>query len=217
MSVLPPVVREALADALSLAFPVECAGCGAPGRALCATCLSALAPDVQRVVLDDGTRVYAGLRYEGVAARALRALKEEGRTSLAGALAPALRAALVEASRGRDGLVVVPVPTSRRAMRRRGYRVVDLLARRAGVAAAPLLRPARATADQRDLGRAARGENARGSLRALPAEGLAVVVVDDVVTTGATLHEAVRALHAAGATVVAAATVAATPRRLPVS
>ena len=206
-------VREALADALSLAFPIACAGCGEPGRRLCRTCAAELEPRPLRQVLDGGLPVWSGLEYRGVAARALRALKEEGRTGIARDLAPALRAALGMAGSGRSGLIVVPVPTSRAAMRRRGYRVVDLLVRRAGLDPRPLLRAARRTADQRSLDREARAVNAAGSLRARPAPGIHVVVADDVVTTGATLREAARALTAAGAHVVGAVTAAATPRR----
>lgn len=205
------LVREALADALSLAFPVDCAGCGIAGRVLCASCRDALQPVPLRRVLDGGLAVWSGLRYDGAVAAAFRALKENGRTALVRDLAPGLRVALEAAGAGESGLLAVPVPTSRAAMRRRGYRVVDLLLRRAGAAPCRLLAPARATADQRGLDRRARGENAFGSLLARPAPGLRVVIVDDVVTTGSTLREAARALEAAGAHVVGAATAAATP------
>jgi predicted amidophosphoribosyltransferase len=77
----------------------------------------------------------------------------------------------------------------------------------------PLLVLRRAAADQRGLGRAERLENLRGGMLARRAEGIRVVIVDDVVTTGATLLEAARALRAAGAVVVGAATIAATPLR----
>jgi predicted amidophosphoribosyltransferase len=151
-----------------------------------------------------------------VAARVLRALKEDGRTGLARALAPALAAAV--AALDAPGAVVVPVPSSRAALRRRGYRVAELLARRAELAPVRALRSVRTVADQRGLGRAQRRENVAGSLRAVRGNvltGRDVVIVDDVVTTGATLAEAARALRAAGARVVGAATVAATPRRSP--
>lgn len=207
-------MRGALADALALAFPVACAGCGADGRALCGDCRAALVPDPHERALASGLRVSAGVVFEGVAAAALRAVKEQGRTALIRELAPALAAALAHAAGGEHDLVAVPVPTTRAALRRRGFRVVELLARRAGVAPQRLLRPARRVADQRRLGRDERRANVTGSLRATDAAGLRVVIVDDVVTTGATLDEAARALAAAGARVVGAAVVAATPLRL---
>jgi predicted amidophosphoribosyltransferase len=203
-------MRAAWAGALAFVLPVECAGCGEPDVVLCAPCGGALAPRVHEQRLA-GLRVVSGLPFDGVPARVVRAVKEDGRTGLARALAPALAAAA--AAWTRDGLEVVAVPTSPGAMRRRGYRVAELLARRAGLAPRRLLRVTRRTVDQRDLGREERAENVAHSMRATDAAGRRILVVDDVVTTGATLHEAVRALRAAGADVVGAATVAATPRR----
>ncbi|MET2012101.1 phosphoribosyltransferase family protein [Microbacterium chocolatum] len=209
----PAAVRGALADALTLLLPVDCAGCGAEDVALCALCRIALAPMIAlaRVPCTD-VSLASALRFEGVPARVLRALKEDGRTSLAAALAPALRAA-VEAVAASAEPVFVPMPTSRAAFRRRGYRVPELLARRAGLTTLRGLRLVRATADQRGLDHEGRRRNVRGSLVAAGVEGRAVVVIDDVVTTGASLGEAVRALRAGGAHVVAAVAIAATPRR----
>jgi predicted amidophosphoribosyltransferase len=104
------------------------------------------------------------------------------------------------------------VPTSSAAYRRRGFRVPDLIARRAGLRVERLLRHTRRTGDQRGLGRDDRQRNVAASLVAKDAAGRRVVVIDDVVTTGASLSEAVRALRDGGAEVVAAVTVAATPR-----
>ncbi|WP_454261450.1 phosphoribosyltransferase family protein [Pseudoxanthomonas mexicana] len=75
-----------------------------------------------------------------------------------------------------------------------------------------MLRVHAPTADQRLLGRTERAANVSGSMRARGAAGAAVIVVDDVVTTGATLVEAARALRAGGARVLGAATVASTTR-----
>ena len=208
------MVREACADALALLLPVSCAGCDEPDVALCERCVLALRPDPRTQVIEAPGGVIpvcSGLAFDGVAARVLRAIKEDGRTGLAAALAPALKAALIRA--GAADAVLVPMPTSQRAYRRRGYRVPELLIRRTGRRPRRLLRYARRTSDQRGLDHDARARNVAHSLVANGAAGLRVVLVDDVVTTGASLAEAVRALHAAGAEVVAAVTAAATPRR----
>ncbi|PVW06128.1 phosphoribosyltransferase [Microbacterium sp. Gd 4-13] len=203
------VIRRALADALAFVLPVECAGCGAEDLALCAECLAALEPEPHSRVID-GVEVWSGVRFEGRAARVVRTLKEEGRTALARPLGAALGAALAVLP---AGAAFVPVPTSTASMRRRGYRVPELLLRRAGVPVDRALRIVRATGDQRALGIDERRANVEHSLVARGVAGRRVIVVDDVVTTGATLGEAVRALRAAGADVVGAATAAATPRR----
>ncbi len=208
------MVRAACADALALVLPVSCAGCDEPDVVLCERCALDLAPaPCLRFVDAPGGEiaVWSGLPFDGVAARVLRAIKQDGRTALARALAPALAAALACADAA--DVVLVPLPTSRAAYRRRGFRVPDLLIRRAGLRRRTLLRYARRTADQRGLDREERRRNVHASLVARDAAGLRVVVVDDVVTTGASLAEAVRALREGGADVVAAVTVAATPRR----
>ncbi|WP_194398527.1 ComF family protein [Microbacterium atlanticum] len=208
--------RAAGADALALLLPLWCAGCDEPDVALCERCLIALAPDPRRRVVEaDGgdVVVWSGLAFDGVAARVVRAIKEDGRTGLARALAPALEAAL--AHTGDADALLVPMPTSRAAYRRRGFRMPDLVMRRTGRHVRRVLSAVRTTADQRGLDRDQRRRNVAHSLAAPGAGGLRVIVVDDVLTTGASLAEAVRALRAAGADVVGAVTIAATPRRLP--
>ena len=204
-------VRGALADALSLAFPTWCAGCDLPDAALCPPCRAQLAPQPRRRSAG-GLEIWSGVSFEGVAARVVRAFKEDGRTGLAGALAPALAAALAVWD---PQVAVVPIPASRSSVRRRGYRPVELIARRAGVRPRRLLRVSPTTRDQRGLTRDARRANVAGSMLAHDAAGVRVVLIDDVVTTGATLAEAARALRSAGAVVVGAATVAATARTSP--
>ncbi|WP_245570405.1 ComF family protein [Microbacterium luticocti] len=239
-AMLPAPVRAALAEALALVFPVACAGCGALDVSLCETCRGMLQPAVTTRTFD-GLEVRSGLVFDGVCARVLRAIKQEGRTGLSRALAPALASAAsrwqgADAAAGwrsgdADGwrggvaraslserVVAVPVPTTRAAMRRRGYRVAELLARRAGLSPVRALRSVRAVADQRALARDERVANVAHSMAAVGTaaiRGRPVIIVDDVTTTGATLREAARALRAAGVEVVGAATVAATPRRFP--
>lgn len=174
----------------------------------------------------------------GEASGALRAVvtayKDEGRRDLhrvlAGWLAPALRAAVGDdpdaraALRGR-GLLVVPVSGSPRARRRRGdvplrplvTSAADSLAGRATVA--EVLAPTRLTRDQSTLDAAARATNLAGAMvvrerHRAAVDGTVCVVVDDLVTTGATLAEAARALRDAGARHVLAAAIGATRRRI---
>jgi predicted amidophosphoribosyltransferase len=105
------------------------------------------------------------------------------------------------------------MPPTRRSSVERGYDPVRLLLRRARLPAARLLALTRRGADQARLGREAREANAAGSMRALrTAGGCRILLVDDVVTTGATLAEAARAVTEAGGLVLGAATVASTPR-----
>lgn len=205
------LVGSAFADALSLLLPTWCAGCDEPGRALCASCLAQLSAQTPRRRSAPGLDIRSAVSFEGVAARAVRALKEDGRTGLARPLGRLVGRAVVDA--GWEGGVLVPVPSSRAALRRRGYAVPELLARRSGLPVRRMLRTARIAADQRALGREDRARNVTGTLAGRAVEpGCAVVVVDDVVTTGATLREAQRVLEDAGARVLGAVTFADTPR-----
>ena len=210
-----------LADLLDLVLPRDCAGCGAVGRTLCEGCSAALAhprqhrPDPCPPGLP---ALVAAASYDGVVRSALLAHKERGRLGLARPLGRALAGAVRGLAPPRR-VVLVPVPSSRAAVRERGQDHARRLARAAartlpGAVVQPLLVPARTVADQSGLGTAARAANLAGALRVRrPVRGLPVVVVDDVVTTGATLAEAARALRAAGADVVGCAVVGATARR----
>ncbi|MEU6748450.1 phosphoribosyltransferase family protein [Spirillospora sp. NPDC046719] len=124
-----------------------------------------------------------------------------------------------------EPIPIVWVPSRRGAARRRGHdpmrQAVAVAVHRLRAGGVPVvalggLRQCRRVADQAGLGAKARRENLNGALEAVaraPLAGRRVVLVDDVVTTGASLAEAARALREAGADVAAAATVAATPLR----
>lgn len=215
-------ILYALLDALAMLSPITCAGCEAPDRSLCACCRRELADArITPRILDSGLMVFAALRYEGIVQRALLAFKTAGRTDVAPALAVPLRFALQSAftfarslsHQPTSVLVLVAVPTSTSAMRRRGYDPVALLCRRAGFPAPRVLAHRQRTLSQKTLGARDRAENLRGAMRARrDLVGLSCVLVDDVLTTGATLEEAARAVRHAGGEVLCAVTLAYTPR-----
>jgi predicted amidophosphoribosyltransferase len=163
------------------------------------------------------------------------AYKERGRTALAPVLGTSLAVVAVEAlaaiGGGRGPVALVPVPSARAASRRRGHDPVRALAAAAAVrlrerglqaTLTPVLRQERRVADQAGLGSAQRAENLSGAFGVVgggrgPLRHARVVLVDDIVTTGATLAEAARVLRAVGAPAALAITIAATPRRSAIS
>lgn len=202
---------------LDLVLPRSCAGCETPGCRLCVTCADVLAaPPMGRLPVGKQLPVtVAAAEYSGVVRAVLLAHKERSARSLCRPLGAALAAAAAELAPP-AGTVVVPIPSSRAAIRARGHdharRLATTAARQLGLPCHPLLRQVRPVADQTGLGARGRAANLAGALAVRRrVQGLRVLVVDDVLTTGATMGEAVRALQQGGALVHGAAVVARTP------
>ena len=229
-----------LTAALDLVLPQPCAGCGALGSLLCLACAPRLAAPARLSLPAPAPpglpQSWAIAPYAGPVRELIVAHKERGLTGLArplgAALARAASAAAASAGVGPPTLLV-PVPSSRASVRRRGRDPTLMIAREAARAATggvpgrektpwrkvscvQALQHRRRVADQAGLTATARSTNLTGALHSnLDLSGVRVIVVDDVITTGATLTEAARALRAAGAEVPAAAVIAATQRHTP--
>jgi ComF family protein len=157
--------------------------------------------------------VWAVVAYEGPARDLVRALKYRAAAGLAASMA----AYMAQGAPLDKAGALVPVPLHPARRRRRGFNQAELLARalarRSGLPVAACLRRAGLDRGQVGRGRAARLSGPDGSIVARERAPPRAVLVDDVVTTGATLLACARALRAAGAEEVAAVVFARTPGR----
>ena len=218
---------------LDLVLPRPCPGCGGP-EPWCAGCAAPLDARPRLVALPEATLDGAGdlalpplraiTRYRGSVRAAILAGKEKGRTDLPPRLGTAVGTALARLARA--GLLpadiwIVPAPSRRSAARRRGGDPVAAMARSAAARLAGLGRPAGVAPCLYTAGRARdsvgldaveRASNLAGRIRIRPAGApppeAAVILLDDVLTSGSTMLAAVRSLSAVGIQVACGITVA---------
>jgi ComF family protein len=197
--------------AMTFFAPPWCAVCGLPfphpmgDEAICADCAR------DRPSWD---RARAVLRYDKHSRRLVLALKHADRTHLAGALGGWMRRAGAEVLDGAD--LVLPVPLHWTRLFARRYNQAGLLAHAIRAAGGPPVAPdwlvrRRRTPSQGRLGAAARARNVRGAFALRPGRsirGKRIVLIDDVLTTGATVEECARVLRRGGAEFVGVLTLA---------
>ena len=196
-------------------FPVLCLGCNRFGASPCSECLERFAP--AHVIGEvEALSFVAGLvSYDDVSRPFIADLKYGGKWSTARTFAPAL-AALLDELVGCDlpGPTLTWAPTTPQRARERGFDQAEVLAREVGrVARRPVRRLLVRRPGHRQTGRSRRERASGIDFVAREEVSGAVVVVDDVVTTGATLCAAARTLRAAGASEVVGLALAATPMR----
>ena len=205
-----------MAALLDLLLPPACASCGRSGSLLCRACLSAFESPSRpedRFVAPDAGIVVGGALVLGVTAfahagtlrRALATLKYGGGSRLAPIVARAAQSALARLIEVSGPATLVPVPIHRERQRVRGYNQAALIARELAVATRQPIVDAlvrtRPTTKQHRLDRATRLANLRGAfgVRAGVSVPSRVIVVDDIITTTATLEACASVLVEAGA------------------
>ncbi len=202
---------------LDLLIPARCASCGTPGSPCCSTCQTTWGSlsEIARGPTTGLVPAYALARYADEARRLVLAYKERGRRDLAPSLGQALAEAVPQLPanpRAPDGgWWLVPVPSRRHASRVRGGPHVERMAEECAkalagkgnpAAVAPVLRLGAGVRDAARLNRAERAANLDGRIRwvpdAAPPSGTPVILLDDVITSGATAAACTRILDANG-------------------
>lgn len=197
-----------------LLLPRACAGCRRPGALLCASCRVGLAAPPQRVFPNSGPHVpvFALGPYADPHRSVVLAMKERNHLAVRRYVGAVLESALEYLEARGDipsGAVLVPAPTRARSARARGGDPVEQVCRASGRPVAPVLALDPRAADQSGLDEAARRANLAGRVRLTGAPSGRVVVVDDVVTTGATLQASTAILVSHGVDVAACVTLCA--------
>lgn len=218
-------LKKLFAFAADLLFPPRCVFCGcvvSPGARICGKCAeeAVRTGEVRYMNLSaDGENIKCAAlyAYRGVVRKSIVDFKFNGRRECAGFYAQKLAEQIPESFPGVRFDAVVSVPISAERKRKRGYNQSELiagpLAKLLGVPYEECLIKTRDNPEQHMLDRKQRERNVRGvySAAGTGAEGKSILLVDDIVTTGATLSECARVLYGAGAKLVSCAAVAQVP------
>jgi ComF family protein len=206
-------------------FPRGCAGCDRPDEVLCGDCRSLFTNWRSRELVSHGTaQTWSASTYQGVVRHAILAWKDHDDTELDTVFGEVMTSLLEHSAisvscRQQTAVLVVPVPSSRTSIRRRGRRHIDPLAKAVanalcghGLDAKPYRALTSIASGGRSVQQASSAQRAQriGGRIALGSDALMqgqqVVLVDDIITTGSTLRQCAQTCRQAGAEVIGAMT-----------
>ncbi len=197
-----------LTELSHLIFPSRCYGCNALGLSICTACRHEWIPHYYKTHAN-AINIHSAVIYTPTASKIILAAKENGLKGadelLIEAIVHVLNKARLDSTKlNKSYFTLVPVPSSRQSQRRRGRSfIVDLtkaISEHSGISINDCLQVARRVSDQSGLTRVQRSANMQGAFSIKPGAILRgdAILIDDVVTTGATLREAARALNSQG-------------------
>ena len=188
-------------EVTQLLFPSRCFGCQKIGPSICSECRRRWHPHYSRTKVD-GLTVHSSLLYTPTASKIILAAKESGLKRADELVIDAIVLALQRSKLDLTLSRLVPIPSSKSSQRRRGRSfIVDLvhqISLRTGIEVVDCLQLSRRVLDQSGLHRQERSTNLAGAFRVSSHVRGELILVDDVVTTGATLREAFRAVNSQG-------------------
>ncbi len=192
---------RAFSELSQLLFPSRCFGCQKLGPSICSDCRSSWHSHYYRTKFDSLT-VHSSLLYTPTASKIILAAKESGMKKADELIIDALCLALQRSKLDTRVSRLVPIPSSKLSQRRRGRSfIVDLvesISHKTGIEMIDCLELSRRVKDQSGLHRQERATNLAGAFRLSSQVRGELILVDDVVTTGATLREAFRAVNSQG-------------------
>lgn len=198
-----------------LALP-RCTGCGASGPEWCNMC-SRVLPEVRWHRIDSDLLLCTAFQFDGPIRKTIVDWKERQHRSATTRVEHWFAASLLPLLVRHPELVCVPIPSSPANDRMRGARVLHEVLHRVGVPYSDGLVATRARRDQAGLNRAERAANLQDALRWTGPVDRPLLLVDDVVTSGATMRAAAQALTVSGGHVWAAFGLARRGRIAPVA
>ena len=193
-------------------FPSRCLGCGQLGLEICSLCRKNWHPHIYRQWSQHLPTfpIYSAVTYSPIAGKVLLAAKENNLVIADQLIYKALGHSLTFALREIGGDFLIPIPSRRSVARSRGRQFIAALAYQlsaeTGLPAYENLEHTRRVRDQSSLDAKSRFHNLDGSMKSVNFLSGKAIVIDDLVTTGVTLQEAVRALRDRGIEVAAAVT-----------